>query len=926
MANPVTARTSPLPSITLLITKRDGERFLEASHAVGAALVLAEHDKSEPLHVRLFDACKKCKHPLVVQFLERISRLTATEQNATALIFHDSDKSTKLRELFGILATSKNSQDNPDGPTLSRSDVTSLFRSILMSITACLQCYDSPASSSSSVIVEGQPPISDRPLKKTKLNHAGATTITKDESTDDLGGEGHLQPSQSNSWDSSLATSREEDDTTMISGMRKEVEDIAHYASNDVFKYAQAKSGHGSGSVSAVDFMTFGNWYNDNGGSIVPWIELLRLAKWKAPRTKSCSESNKENAAEKTKPVAGDESSPDISTIPDDGNRTLVSFDFNGSGSPESLVVNISEDNILALTTLASRTGLMQRPAIDVCCILARYASFRSVSGQEMMILRRADFHRALQSLVPEYVVREERESFMESFFDLFGIFEDTRPFLHQGEVDLKEFAVGFCFLCLGNKSAKLAAGFEFLDAKNRGYLTEDQLLRYLQSYLTMLVGMSLLVPAQKRHERIVVSPEKKRAIRQALEHGAKWTLSHFLKASGQTKNEYTFEVFATWYSTGGFNIAPWLELLDLTKVMSLTSATESLSSDHDRKYRTAERRIRPRDRVSSLRRHHQGRGGPVATEILFTFPLGSRRSLVVLKEDALYVSGVVEQLGLWNLKPDDLWIALSAAVDRRRNLRQRPDVAVFVSMKVFTESMLEICPKPNRKRAVPGSSISTNLSMEELISNFFQCFDIEQSDRVALDELMGGLTLLCGGKKSQKLAFAFSIFDTRPGMHGPSTKKRGMNHSLSGEDLFLFLRSILIVTFSTCRQSLDLSDEIVGRYIADAANMICNDVMRHQWETKRIDRVDFDEFGQWYNDGGFERAPWLELLDLLKWVVVDDKLSSDSSSVVGQIARVKSLPLPPPDDSLDNSFFDTDAIMPIDSVRMELILHESWH
>jgi hypothetical protein len=104
---------------------------------------------------------------------------------------------------------------------------------------------------------------------------------------------------------------------------------------------------------------------------------------------------------------------------------------------------------------------------------------------------------------------------------------------------------------------------------------------------------------------------------------------------------------------------------------------------------------------------------------------------------------------------------------------------------------------------------------------------------------------------------------------------------------------------------------------------MICNDVMRHQWETKQTDRVDFDEFGQWYNDGGFERAPWLELLDLLKWVVVDtDKSSSsDSGSVGGQVVRGAKpssapIPLPPPDDSLDNSFFDTDAIMPIDSVR----------
>lgn len=899
MANEDDMRSLPVPSITLQITKRDGERFLEASNAVAAAFALTE--KSQPLHLRLFEACQKCKHPLVRQFLERTSHLNETEKHSAALLFHDSDKSTKLRELFGILSTTKEN-DNSDGPSLSRSNVTSLFRAMLLSITTCLHCYDSLQAN---VIVEGQP-TSDRPLKRSRLNQEGATTVTKEDSVDESG---QLQPEQSNSWDSSLATSREDEDN--ISGMRKEVEEVASYASNDVFHYANSKLG---GSVSSVDFLTFGNWYNDNGGAIVPWIELLRVAKWTAPRAKTSNESNKENS-DKSKAMT-ETSSPSIPKIPDDGNRTLISFDFNGSGNPDALVINISEDNIMALTALVNRTGLMQRPALEVCQILSRYACYRSVSGQEMMILRRNEFHRTLGSLIPDFMFarcnKEEKDTFMEALFDLFTCFEGTRPFLHQGEVDLKEFAVGFCFLCAGNKSSKLAAGFEYLDNKNRGYLTEDQLLRYLQSYLTMLVGMSLLLPSEKRYQRKIPSVEEKRAIRQALEHGAKWTLSHFLKSSGQTRNEYSFEVFASWYSNGGFNIAPWLELLDLKKIMSLTSATESLSPQSHRKYKTAEKRTRPRDRVSSLRRHHKGRVGP-PPEILFTFPLGNRRSLVVLKDDALYVSGVVEQLGLWNLKPDDLWVALTTAVDRRKNQSNRSDAAVFVNQKVFTESMIEICPKPNRKRTAPGSSIKTNLSMEELISNFFQCFDIEQSDRVALDELMGGLTLLCGGKKSHKLSFAFSIFDTRPGMHGVMAKKRGTSNSLSGEDLFLFLRSILIVTFSTCRQSLDMTDETVGRFIADAANMICNDVMRHQWESKRSDRVDFDEFGQWYNDGGFERAPWLELLDLLKWVVVDDK-SNSNAQLPGKSSQP--IPPPPPEDSLDNSFFDTDAIMPIDSVR----------
>ena len=35
-----------------------------------------------------------------------------------------------------------------------------------------------------------------------------------------------------------------------------------------------------------------------------------------------------------------------------------------------------------------------------------------------------------------------------------------------------------------------------------------------------------------------------------------------------------------------------------------------------------------------------------------------------------------------------------------------------------------------------------------------------------------------------------------------------------------------------------------------------------------RLQMVVFDDFAQWYTDGGYEVAPWLELLDLSKWVL----------------------------------------------------------
>ena len=78
---------------------------------------------------------------------------------------------------------------------------------------------------------------------------------------------------------------------------------------------------------------------------------------------------------------------------------------------------------------------------------------------------------------------------------------------------------------------------------------------------------------------------------------------------------------------------------------------------------------------------------------------------------------------------------------------------------------------------------------------------------------------------------------------------------------------------FSCLKQSLKLSAEAVGRCISNTAQMAMDDVMSYQWQNRKKDRVDFDEFGEWYNEGGFEAAPWLEILDLNnKWVLLDDK------------------------------------------------------
>ena len=123
---------SPVPSITLQITKKDGERFLEASEALSLSLSKLEDKSNMPLHERLYSAAQQCHHPVITQFLDRVSSLKESEVKAATLLFHESDKAAKLRQLFDVLSTTNDSRLNRDG-------AISLFRTVLLAISSCLQ-------------------------------------------------------------------------------------------------------------------------------------------------------------------------------------------------------------------------------------------------------------------------------------------------------------------------------------------------------------------------------------------------------------------------------------------------------------------------------------------------------------------------------------------------------------------------------------------------------------------------------------------------------------------------------------------------------------------------------------------------------------------------------------------------------------------
>ena len=544
--------SNSVPSITLQITKSDADRFLEASRSLeqsfqeresagnsakpGNAPVSAVHDvnnghrngsndENPLLFERFYQAARNSKHHYIAAFLERmaLSGIPLMEVKLSVLLFANSDKTFKLRHYFEALGGSSE-------PTLNRQGALALFRSILMALSCCLHTSENDGK----VIVEGRP-SPERPHKRVKREEQHSPSQ-------------QFRACQSPSFDSSLATLRDEEDSS-LSNLRREVEEVASFATDELLKFAKTDS---------VPFSTFGDWYNKSGNRFVPWLELLQPNKWNRGLE------------------SVDESSP-CSLETEDASPVLISFDFSGSDCPSSLFISISEDNLLALQHLVERTALKKRSAADLCKELLKGVDRQKTKGQTHLMLHRDAFRRAMERIIPKVTrsqwTKDEKEAFDKSFLDFYGCFEVSDDL--AGAVNLKELAIGMCFFCAGNKSTKLAMGFELLDDQNRGYLTQDQLISYLRSYLLALVALSFFMPIPRHYQGRPITSQRKKSIGAAVDSGARWTLGHFLNSLDPcdlsvSKDQFTFETFANWYSSGGYNVAPWLELLDLNKVLAL--------------------------------------------------------------------------------------------------------------------------------------------------------------------------------------------------------------------------------------------------------------------------------------------------------------------------------------------------------------------
>ncbi|KAL7571714.1 hypothetical protein ACA910_002815, partial [Epithemia clementina (nom. ined.)] len=452
--------SSPVPSITLQVSRNDAKQFMKVSNVIAAAVVTKfpkhssvgnesstnplqneNNSTTTPLHEMLFQAASDSNDEAVIMYKNRLraSPLSQLEGKASFVLFHKAEFDEKLKVFFEAFSSTGK---------LNRSDLLSFFRTLLTSITFCC----GTESSGGGVVERDQSPSLEPPLKKMKRENTDYETRNR-------------SPGRGLFFDGESLKDENKHE------LPKEIEDVAVFGTDHVLSFAKEKS------LETASAHILMEWYSDKGKYVAPWLELLSISKWKAVANQgremaSPASSDKEDRRVSdehhvdqvnfNKDTLFDEpfKSESISRA-DDNSKSLVSFDFSGSGHPKPLCIEISENNLFALRHFVHRTGLMHCPASAMCKKLLRLAHRRTSGSDSVLTLSRDVWMDSIGDIIGREVWGQlssvEREAFSGCFTEIFSCFEGNKPLLKHDEVDLQEFAVGFCFFCSGNKSSKLA-------------------------------------------------------------------------------------------------------------------------------------------------------------------------------------------------------------------------------------------------------------------------------------------------------------------------------------------------------------------------------------------------------------------------------------------------------------------------------------
>jgi hypothetical protein len=461
---------------------------------VGEEQTGSRHCQNASIIDVLIDAAKQCSNTLVHSFIDVLEKRNKSEKEKQAclVLFLDMDKSTKLLTAFQVLEGVASESDSSDkikeisrgpqeiesSPPDSRRDakVKEELRDAAAqgarNKTGTNKVGENEASSAEPSLETHVSPLGMKMLFQSFLTAISMCIHDQQQTaaTPKPSGVPGVTPT-SESLTLKDKNSPERNDGSMVERLcflepSKEVEirDISSYAADQLIKHVEKKREKSRSEESKretlVTFEDFGEWYNDGGFGLVPWLELLSLSKWDFAGKASHGTPSKSMTRDESSP--SDRLPPSVSKSPEP-RKCVVSFDFTGAMPHDKpLHIDITESNLVMLKAVVTRTGLFRRTPQEMCEVILRHASHSSGSRASQrpgmppptLMLTKNDFGRCMRELIPPTanLVHEEIVNFSNFLVSLFSCYDRQERLT----VNAKEIAAGFSFLCGGNKSNKV--------------------------------------------------------------------------------------------------------------------------------------------------------------------------------------------------------------------------------------------------------------------------------------------------------------------------------------------------------------------------------------------------------------------------------------------------------------------------------------
>lgn len=467
----------------------------------------------------------------------------------------------------------------------------------------------------------------------------------------------------------------------------------------------------------------------------------------------------------------------------------------------------------------------------------------------------------------------------------------------------------GLSIFCGTTKSAKLGTLFKMFDTQGKGYVSRRHLFEMLKSILVVLFAFSSY-NASKAHSNDTTTTNSW-STNSAAERAAGAVISKlFCEATCRYPDVISLAEFAAWYAAGGYMDCPWLELLDLSK----WPAKEAFE---------ASKREKPL--ICAFDMQDEGNILNFTDTDMSTYLFVLRSTN--LAETS--VSKIYDSLLAYATPPPEEGLKKRTAGHGKgqaysyAGVEEDEGAYLVITRSNFYECIRSLVAKDDMSEKAQQTS-------SKLLSRIFNVFDRKRCGRVNALELACGMSILGKGSKSQKLALAFdfiakmrqqrtrilnvyasnnlgaafgfsggvnSVSTGGPAFGLPSTRgmaasaaavrrtamqneTNGLPHSV----LFIYLRSFLLALMALSDGTYRLGIEKMHTEAEDVIEEAMGDLMTDVSTTgstvpgmstsgfagygsvRSRACVTFEQFGEWYNTGGYQIISWVELLDVSKW------------------------------------------------------------